>query len=86
MKLQGWRVGVAPLREGGGVLYEGNIDFRVFGGGGGGLFSIFPGNGGVNSEEKARLSISCGCFFGGMGGGVPGVSIVLASLSLRSDE
>lgn len=49
MKLQGRRVGVALLR--GGYLYEGNIDFRVFGGGGGGLFSIFPGNGGVNCGE-----------------------------------
>lgn len=64
----------------------GNIDFRVFGGGGGGLLSIFIGSGGVNSEENPGLSISCGCFFGGMGGGVPGVSMVLTSLSLRSDE
>lgn len=38
------------------------------------------------SEENPGLSISCGCFFGGMGGGVPGVSMALASLSQRSDE
>lgn len=64
----------------------GNMDFRVFGGGGGGLLSIFMGSGGVNSEGNPGLSISCGCFFGGMGGGVPGVSMVLTSKSLRSDE
>lgn len=38
------------------------------------------------SEENPALSVSCGCFFGGIGGGVPGVSTVLASLSLKSDE
>lgn len=31
--------------------YEGNIDFRVFGGGGGGLLSVFIGSGGVNCGE-----------------------------------
>lgn len=49
-------------------------------GGGVGVFSQSS----CTSEENPRLSISCGCFFGGMGGGVPGVS--MASLSLRSDE
>lgn len=38
------------------------------------------------SVENPELSISCGCFFGGIGGGVPGVSMVLTSLSVRSDE
>lgn len=70
----------------GGCSYEGNIDFRVLGGGGGGLLSIFIGSGGVNSDENPGLSISCGCFFGGMGGGVPGMSKALPSLSLSSDE
>lgn len=32
--------------------YEGNIDFRVFGGGGGGLLSIFTGSGGVSCGGK----------------------------------
>lgn len=39
---------------------------------------------GVFTSEETAPSISCGCFFGGMGGGVPGVSA--ASVSLRSDE
>lgn len=35
--------------------YDGNIDFRVFGGGGGGLLSIFIGSGGVNCERAERV-------------------------------
>lgn len=34
--------------------YEGNIDFLTFGGGGGGLLSIFIGSGGVNCEEREK--------------------------------
>lgn len=32
--------------------YEGNIDLRVFGGGGGGLLSFFTGSGGLNCRKR----------------------------------
>lgn len=38
------------------------------------------------SEENQLWSRSWGCFFGGIGGGVPGVSATPASLSLSSEE
>lgn len=42
----------------GGCSYDGNMDFLVLGGGGGGLLSIFIGNGGVYSEGNPGMSIS----------------------------
>lgn len=88
------------------------MDFRVLGGGGGGLPSCLTGRGGVcceteggasgfesdsekrvsewaeqsTSEETQPWSGSWGCFFGGIGGGVPGVSATPTSLSLSSEE
>lgn len=40
--------------------YDGNIDFRVFGGGGGGLLSIFIGSGGVNCGGMSAESFTLG--------------------------
>lgn len=36
------------------------MDFRVFGGGGGGLLSIFIGSGGVNCGEKQKREFMVG--------------------------
>lgn len=44
---------MSPCCEG--LSYEGSIDFLVFGGGGGGLLSVFVGKGGVNCRKGESL-------------------------------